>query len=313
MAFLHQQPQLCLGLDIAKDTITVCDGNATRTIANQRRVIRALLKSYKRIDLVVCEPTGGHEGLLLEECLRAGIACHRADTLKVKSFIRSYGTHGKSDAIDAGLLWTYGRERWAKLSLWQAPDADETSLRALVRRRQELIATKVAEKNRAKAPGGRKLATSFEAVIKVVERQIQIIDAAMRELIANSSTLKHRAAICTAMDSLGPIVAAKLLAILPELGSMTRRKAAALAGLAPHPNDSGQKHGYRKIRGGRPDVRTALFMPALRAAAGKGEFAPFYKRLIANGKKPMVAIAAVMRKIIVTLNARLRDAAILQS
>ena len=313
MAFLHQQPQLCLGFDIAKDTVTVCDGNATRTIANQRRVIRALLKSYKRIDLVVCEPTGGHEGLLLEECLRAGIACHRADTLKVKSFIRSYGTHGKSDAIDAGLLWTYGRERWAKLSLWQAPDADETSLRALVRRRQELIATKVAEKNRAKAPGGRKLATSFEAVIKVVERQIQIIDAAMRELIANSSTLKHRAAICTAMDSLGPIVAAKLLAILPELGSMTRRKAAALAGLAPHPNDSGQKHGYRKIRGGRPDVRTALFMPALRAAAGKGEFAPFYKRLIANGKKPMVAIAAVMRKIIVTLNARLRDAAILQS
>ncbi|QKC89074.1 IS110 family transposase [Mesorhizobium sp. NZP2234] len=115
------------------------------------------------------------------------------------------------------------------------------------------------------------------------------------------------------MDSLGPIVAAKLLAILPELGSMTRRKAAALAGLAPHPNDSGQKQGYRKIRGGRPDVRTALFMPALRAAAGKGEFATFYKRLVTNGKKPMLAIAAVMRKIVVTLNARLRDAAISQS
>src|ERR1700747_2482727 len=106
MAFLHQQPQLCLGFDIAKDTVTVCDGNATSTIANQRRVIRALLKSYKRIDLVVCERSGGQEGVLLEECLRASIACHRADTLKVKSFIRSHGTHGKSDAIDAGLLWT---------------------------------------------------------------------------------------------------------------------------------------------------------------------------------------------------------------
>lgn len=312
MAFLHQQPKLCLGFDIAKDTITTCDGTITRVIANQRRAIRAFLKSYKHIDLAVCEPTGGHEGLLLEECLRVGIACHRADTLKVKSFIRSYGTHGKSDAIDAGMLSGYGRERWAKLDLWQAPDPDETDLRALVRRRQELIAIKVAEKNRARAPGGR-LATSFEAVIKVVERQIQAIDAAICELIANSSTLKHRAAVCTAMDSLGPIVAAKLLAILPELGSMTRRKAAALAGVAPHPNDSGQKHGYRKIRGGRPDVRTALFMPALRAAAGKGEFAAFYKRLIANGKKPMVAIAAVMRKIVVTLNARLRDASIPQS
>lgn len=313
MAFLHQQPQMCLGFDIAKDTVTVADGTTTGTILNQRRAVRAFLKSYRHIDLVVCEPTGGHESLLLEECLRAGIACHRADTLKVKSYIRSFGTHGKSDAIDAAMLRAYGRERWEKLALWQAPDADETSLRALVRRRQELITIKVAEKNRAKAPGGRKLATSFEAVIKVVERQLQIIDAEIRELIANSSALKHRAAICTAMDSLGPIVAAKLLAILPELGTMTRRKAAALAGLAPHPNDSGQKQGYRKIRGGRPDVRTALFMPALRAAAGRGEFAPFYKRLVTNGKKPMVAIAAVMRKIIVTLNARLRDAAISQS
>ncbi|WFP63689.1 IS110 family transposase [Mesorhizobium sp. WSM4904] len=313
MAFLHQQPQLCLGFDIAKDTITVCDGATTRTIANQRRTIRALLKSYKHIDLVVCEPTGGHESLLLEECLRAGIACHRADTLKVESFIRSYGTHGKSDAIDAGMLWAYGRERWDKLCLWQAPDAEEIRLRALVRRRQELIALRGAEKNRLKAPGGRELAASFKALIKVIDNQIKAIEADIRELVANSTTLKHRAAICTAMDSLGPIVAAKLLATLPELGSMTRRKAAALAGLAPHPNDSGQKHGYRKIRGGRPEVRSMLYMPALHAAAGRGEFAAFYKRLRANGKKPMVAIAAVMRKIIVTLNARLRDASILQS
>ncbi|WFP74782.1 IS110 family transposase [Mesorhizobium sp. WSM4906] len=304
---------MCLGFDIAKDTITVCDGATTRTIANQRRTIRALLKSYKHIDLVVCEPTGGHESLLLEECLRAGIACHRADTLKVKSFIRSYGTHGKSDAIDAGMLWAYGRERWDKLCLWQAPDAEEIRLRALVRRRQELIALRGAEKNRLKAPGGRELAASFKALIKAIDNQIKAIEADIRELVANSTTLKHRAAICTAMDSLGPIVAAKLLATLPELGSMTRRKAAALAGLAPHPNDSGQKHGYRKIRGGRPEVRSMLYMPALHAAAGRGEFAPFYKRLRANGKKPMVAIAAVMRKIIVTLNARLRDASILQS
>ncbi|AZN99002.1 IS110 family transposase [Mesorhizobium sp. M9A.F.Ca.ET.002.03.1.2] len=309
MAFLHQQPQLCLGLDIAKDTITASDGITTCTIANQRRAIRTLLKSHKQVDLVVCEPTGGHERLLLEECLRTGIACHRADTLKVKSFIRSYGTHGKSDAIDATMLRAYGRERWEKLSLWQAPDPDEVRLRALVRRRQELIAIRGAEKNRAKAPSGRDLAASFEAV----EHQIQAIEAAMRELIANSSTLRQRAAICTAMDSLGTIVAAKLLAILPELGSMTRRKAAALAGVAPHPNDSGLKRGYRKIRGGRPDVRSTLFMPALRAAAGHGEFAVFYKHLVANGKKPMVAIAAVMRKIVITLNARLRDATIPQS
>ncbi|RWC23963.1 MAG: IS110 family transposase, partial [Mesorhizobium sp.] len=77
MAFLHQQPQLCLGFDIAKDTITAADGITTRVIDNQRRAIRTFLKSHKQADLVVCEPTGGHESLLLEECLRAGIACHR--------------------------------------------------------------------------------------------------------------------------------------------------------------------------------------------------------------------------------------------
>jgi transposase len=271
------------------------------------------VKSYKSVDLVVCEPTGGHEAPLLEECLRVGIACHRADTLKLKSFIRSFGTQGKSDAIDAGMLRAYGRERWQILPLWQAPDPDEVRLRALVRRRQELIAIKSAEQNRAKAPSGLDLTASFEAVIEAVEHQIQAVEAAMRELIAKNSTFKRRAAICSTMNGLGPIVVAKLLAILPELGSMTRRQVAALAGVAPHPNESGLKRGYRKIRGGRPEVRSTLFMPALRAAAGKGEFAAFYKRLIANGKRPMVAIAAVMRKIVVTLNARLRDALSAQS
>ncbi|RUU11241.1 IS110 family transposase [Mesorhizobium sp. USDA-HM6] len=192
-------------------------------------------------------------------------------------------------------------------------DPDETHLRALVRRRHELIAFRGAEKCRLKAPGGGDLAASFKAMIKAADNQIQAIEAAMRALIANSSTLKHRAAVCMAMDSLGPIMAAKLLASLPELGSMTRRKAAALAGVAPHPNDSGQKKGYRNIRGGRPDVRSMLYMPALCAAAGKGEFAAFYKRLVDNGKKRKVAIVAVMRKIVVTLNARLRDARMQQS
>jgi transposase len=314
MAFLHLEPSRCLGIDIAKDTITVSDGTskATRTIANTRRSIRAMLKASKA-DFVVCEPTGGHEQLLLEECLKAGIACHRANTNKLKGFIRSFGTHGKSDAIDAAMLRTYGCERWRILPLWRDPDAQESRLRTLVRRRQELIAIKVAEQNRAKAPGAGELAASFKAVITTLERQIKAVQTAIEALIDQPGELKRRAGVCTRMNGIGLITAASLLAMLPELGSMTRRQAAALAGVAPHPNDSGLKQGYRKIRGGRPDVRTILFMPALRAAAGRGEFAAFYKRLAANGKKPFSAIAAVMRKIVVTLNARLRDQLISQS
>jgi transposase len=312
MAFLHHPPVRCLGVDVAKDSLAAYDGQVAATHANTRSAIRSMLRST-RPDLVVCEPTGGFELLLLEECMSAGIACHRADTLKLKSFIRSFGTLGKSDAIDAAHMAAYGRERWAKLPLWQAPDADERQLQALVRRRADLVAFRVAERNRSRAPGARQLAASFKAVLATLERQIDKLDAAIAALVAASSSLNRRVAVCTAMNGIGLTSAAILIAQMPELGSLQRRQAAALAGTAPHPNESGTSSGRRRQRGGRPQVRTALFMPALHAAAGKGEFAAFYKRLVDNRKPPIVAIAATMRKMIVTLNARLRDAITQQS
>jgi transposase len=313
MAFLHHPPVHCLGVDVAKDSLTVAhDDRAAAVHANSRPAIRSLLRAT-RPDLVVCEPTGGHELLLLEECLRAGIACHRADTLKLKAFIRSFGTLGKSDAIDAAHIAEYGRERWARLPLWTAPDADARQLQALVRRRSDLVAIRVAERNRSKAPGAKAIAASFRAVLATVERQIKLLDAAIAALAANSRSVRRRIAVCTAMDGIGLISAASLLAQMPELGSLQRRQAAALAGTAPHPNESGAAIGRRSQRGGRPQVRTALFMPALHAAAGKGEFAAFYRRLVDNGKQPIVAIGATMRKIIITLNARLRDDQLHQS
>jgi transposase len=308
MAFLQHQPSNCLGFDIAKDTITVSDGLSRRghTIANTHGAIRAFLKRAGP-DFVVCEPTGGYELALLDEAMRGGIASHRVDIARFKGFIRSLGALGKTDAMDAAMLAVYGRERWSALALRQKPDAQEAQLKLLVRRRHELMAIKNAEQNRAKAPAYKPLAASFKAVIATIQRQIEAIEGAIAAVMRQSSRLAHRAAIITSMNGIGAISAAGLLALLPELGAMSRRQAAALAGVAPHPADSGTKHGYRKMRGGRPEIRTILFMPALRAAAGNGEFANYYKRLVANGKKPIVAIAAVMRKIVVTLNARLRD------
>jgi transposase len=318
MAFLHQQPVICLGVDIAKGSIIISDGRAAaRAVANNRRAICAFLNQC-RADFIVCEPTGGHERLLLEECRKAGIPVHRADTLKLKAFIRSFGTLGKSDAIDAAGLAAYGRERWARLALWSPPDPQVEQLQRLTRRRNELLAMKVAEQNRAKAPGtkapgGKELAASFKAMLAMIGRQIAAVDAAIAKLATESSRLRPRIATCISMDGIGLRTATALLGEMPELGSMTRRQAAALAGLAPHPNESGQSKAYRKIRGGRPGIATILFMPALRAAGGQGPFAAFYKRLVDNGKKPIVAIAAVMRKIIITLNARIRDNMIPQS
>lgn len=311
MALLHHLPRRCLGFDVAKETIAVSDGRTVEVIDNRRPAIRRFLRAC-RADFAVCEPTGGHETVLLDECLRLDLPAHRADTRKLKAFIRSRGRLGKSDAIDARELAAYGLERWASLALWQAADPRQERLKALVRRRDDLVAMKVAEQNRSKAPGAAELATTFRAVLAVLKRQIARVEQAIRTLM-RSGVLKHRSAVVTAMAGIGQVTAAALLAAMPELGTMDRRQAAALAGLAPHPNESGKKVGYRRMRGGRPAVRTILYMPAMQAACGRGEFADFYKRLLAAGKKPILALAAVMRKIVVTLNARLRDAQMQQS
>lgn len=313
MTFLHHPPTRCLGVDVGKDTLVASDGcHASITLANSRKSIRSLLQEA-RPDLVVCEPTGGYELVLLDECLKAGIACHRANTRNLKNFIRSYGQLGKSDAIDAREMAAYGRERWARLALWQAQAEDDRRLQTLVRRRTDLVALRTVERNRSKAPGARTIAASFKAVLAIIERQIKAIDTEIAALVAKSQTLRQRVAVCRTVSGVGLISAITLLAQMPELGSLNRRQAAALAGTAPHPNESSTSIGYRRQRGGRPQVKIGLFMPAMQAARGKGQFSTFYKRLRHNGKRPIVAIAAVMRKIVITLNARLRDAKLQQS
>ncbi|WP_319517751.1 IS110 family transposase [uncultured Martelella sp.] len=311
MAVLHHPPHTCLGCDIAKDTIAVSCGDQATVIANRSKDIRRFLRSCKA-DLVICEPTGGYEAVLIEECLRRGLPVHRADTRRLKAFIRSRGRIGKSDAIDAREMVAYGMERWASLSLWRAENPNDAKLRALVRRRADLVAIRVAEQNRAMAPGGRELAVTFEAMLAAINRQIALLDKEIRRLM-RSEAFAARASIAMAMTGIADTTAAALIATMPELGTLDRKKAAALAGLAPHPNESGNKIGYRRMRGGRPVMRTILFMPAMQAACGRGEFAIFYKRLVEAGKKPIIAIAAVMRKIVVTLNARFRDQIIQQS
>lgn len=309
MAVLECLPAQCVGIDVAKATLAVCAGpdQPVRTVPNTRRAVRALLANLPPATLIVCEPTGGHEALLLGEACAAGIACHRADTLKVKAFARSYGRHAKTDAIDARLLAAYATERWHSLALHGPAAKTQVELVALVARRNDIMAMRIAELNRAKAPGHRLIVSSCKKTVAMFDRQLEQLDAALAQLCARSRVLARRIAVCQTLAGVGPRTAIALAAAMPELGTMTRKQAAALAGLAPHPNDSGTIKGYRRTRGGRPQVRTILFMAALGAARAEGPLRPFFQRLVANGKKKLVALSAVMRKIVVILNARLRD------
>lgn len=299
-----------IGFDVSKDSITSYHSGTGQIeeIANTSQALGRYIRSLDRHCLAVCEPTGGYEGALLDGLAQAGVPTHRADARKVKAFIRSLGIHGKSDSIDARALAAYGRERQAILPLWSMPDDKVRDLKALVARRQDLSATRTAEKNRRQAPSATAIVKrSCSRLLKLIEQEIKELQDAIEAVITSDDNLKDRKAVLTTITGIGPVVATSLIAAMPELGTLTRRQAASLAGLAPHPRQSGKYDGYRKTCGGRGEVKRTLFMAAIVAAKHDKALGAFYQNLVANGKKPIVAITAIMRKIITIANAKVRD------
>jgi len=300
-----------IGCDVGKAAIVVTDSRdgRTRSIANQAADLAAFAAGLDATCFVVCEATGGHEAGLLAALVSAAIPAHRADARKVKAFIRSWGTLGKTDAIDARALASYARDRHASLARWQTRDVCRDQLQALTLTRKDMIDTRVAYTNRLAAPGPGHTKVYIQALLDGVDGQIAAIDAAIAALVRDTAPLQQAVKTLTGICGVGFVTAAALLALMPELGSADRSQIAALGGLAPHPNQSGFTDGYRRTRGGRPEVRKVLFMAAMSAVRYHNTLRPFYERLLAAGKKKMVALVAVMRKLLVNCNAVLRDAA----
>ncbi len=302
-------PTRFVGCDVGKHHIVVFDSASgeTRQIENGRKALAAFAATLDRDCFALCEATGGHEAALLAALVEAGIPAHRADARKVKAYIRSWGTLGKSDGIDARALARYGAERHQRLLRWSAPDRQRARLQSLVRTRRNMVDDRTAQTNRLGAPGGELAAPYLKKLIACIERQIERIEADIETLLANCDELARCLRVLDEISGIGPVTAATLIALMPELGTLTRRQAAALAGLAPHPNQSSLTDGYRRTRGGRPEVKKALFMPALSAGQNHPTLRLFHQRLIREGKKPIVATTAVMRRLIVIANAKIRD------
>jgi transposase len=258
--------------------------------------------------LAVLEATGGYETALLAELLSLGTRVHRADPLTAKHFIRSLGKRAKTDKLDAQALARYGWERKDMLRLFQLGDKPQQELKTLLARRQDLLAMRVAEQTRLGHPRYQEVQACLRAVLKTLTAQIEAIEGRIETLIQASKDLSAKAELMTGFKGIGRKTAIVLLAHMPELGTLTRRQAASLAGCAPHPRDSGSLRGYRRTVGGRAAVKRALFMAAMCARRYNPTLSAFYARLVQNGKKPIVAIVAVMRKIVTILNAVLRDA-----
>ena len=297
-----------IGCDVGKTTIVVFDaaGGRSRTIANEPEALSHFASGLEPTCFVVCEATGGYEGALLTALLAAGVPVHRADARKVKAFIRSFGTIGKTDAIDAKALARYGNDRCAELARWQARDHDRLRLQALVLIRRDMVSDRLAYANRRAAPGAEPTHTHLDALLASFDAQIKAVEADIKILTSQCEPIARAVKTLVAIQGVGDKTAAALIALMPELGSLGRRQAAALAGLAPHPKQSGDLDAYRRTRGGRPEVKRILFMAALCARKHNPTLKAFYERLVQAGKKPLVAITAIMRKLVVIANAKLK-------
>lgn len=302
-----------VGIDISKNHFDMACADAPAKVerfANDAAGIDRFLQTFAAHlpdALVVMESTGGYETALLTRLVAAGIRVHRADPLTAKHFIRSLGKRAKTDRLDAAALARYAQERHSHLPLFVLKSEAQQRLAALMTRRADLLAMRVAETNRLKHPGYRSLAASVEAVLAMLAHQIEEIETAMADLIAADAALTRKVAVMTAFKGVGFQTAATLAAALPELGTLSAKQAASLAGCAPHARDSGTRQGYRRTWGGRQNVKRCLFLAAMAARRHNPQLRTFYERLVANGKKPIVAITALMRKIVVILNAKIRD------
>jgi transposase len=302
-----------IGCDVGKTALVFSSlgETSTQTIPNTKAAVSGFVSKLDTNCLVVCEATGGHEALLLSCLSAADIPAHRADARKVKAFIRSYGVLGKTDDIDAKQLALYASERHNQLALWQEPNRNAQDLQSLILTRQDLVADRVAWNNRLKAPGTVKGTTAaaprIKAMLKAIKAQIAAIERDIAATIKASKHLTKTLDVLSTIKGVGITTAATIIALMPELGTMDRRQAAALAGLAPHPKQSGATNAYRRTKGGRPNVKKAIFMAAMSASKHNPQLKPAYQRLINAGKKPIVALTAIMRKLIVIANAKIRD------
>jgi transposase len=301
-----------LGIDIGKREVVVGihGSKITQTFPNSVLGFKAFFKENRKTlqnALVVLETTGGYENLFLNALVDKNVSVHRANTKLVKNFIRSWGQKGKSDALDAIALALYGFERYQSLPLFQKQEPEKLKLSALAQRKHDLNKMLVQEKNRLKSPQCDPwVFESCQHIIQTLAQQISSITQEIKAIISSNPLLQAQQKVLETIPGVGSVVASLLQAHLPELGHLNRRQIASLCGLAPYPFESGQKVGYRKTKGGRHQVRSILFMAAMAARRSNSPLKAFYEKLVANGKKKMVALTALMRKIIVIANAKLK-------
>jgi transposase len=298
-----------IAVDVGKFSLDVAveDCERVRHLANEGTAVERFVAGLDPArDVVVFERTGGYERLL-EACLaRAGVAWAVLHPLRVAAFRRARGIKAKTDAIDAKLLRAFGRDRLNGGDLRFGRAADVT-LHALLARRRQLEAAAHAERCRLDVAASAAVRGSIERSIAHIEAELVAIEVEVSAHAAADHQFRRRCEVMCRQAGVAETTARTLLAELPELGRLSAKEAASLGALAPRVYESGTIKRRRGLTPGRAAVKRALFFPALVAMRHDPDLAGFAKRLKERGKPGMVIVVAVMRKLLVRLNARLRD------
>lgn len=300
-----------LGVDVSKTHLDVFDPRDERhhRIANDPSGLAALLSL--KPSAVIFEATGPYADTLEQTLGAAGVALHRVNPRQAREFARATGQLAKTDRIDARVLASMA----ARLSppVYIPPSPTVRLLRELHAYRDDLIAHRKACLNQLERYTHHALVRRLKRRIAALTRQVKDIDAQIAAHVASDPGLTHQARILQAEPGVGPATAATLMALLPELGRLKRRAIAALAGLAPQAHESGAFRGRRRIWGGRARVREALYMAALSASRFHPALSQTYQQMAANGKPRKLALIAIARKLLIRLNAKIKQAALQHS
>jgi transposase len=257
------------------------------------------------VALIVLEATGGLEALCAATLAAAGMPVAVINPRQARDFAKATGRLAKTDAIDATVLVAFGRAVQPEPRV--LPDEATRQLDALLDRRRQLVGMRTMEQNRLSGTVPAPVRGDIEAHLQWLEQHIAAVDQQLEDRIRSSPVWRAKDELLRSIKGIGPVVSRTLLAAVPELGRLDRRQIAALVGLAPMADESGQYRGARRIQGGRSWVRSVLYMAALAARRFNPVLREFAERLAAAGKRPKVILAAVARKLVVIANAILRS------
>jgi len=294
----------CVGIDVSKRMLDIFDDAVGRPerIANTLQAITERVAGWRCGNVfVVFEATGVYDRELAEALRQADIRFARINPARARDFARADGRLAKTDAIDARMLAIFARKMMPAVE--PAPEPARSALASLAKRRDQLVQIRAQEKNRRSEATDRTTIEGIQRHLDFLNGEIKAIEASIKTLIKAEPDISEQARLMRSAPGIGPVACMQLLAKMPELGCLGSKQVAALAGLAPFNVDSGSYRGKRAIGGGRKRVRDALYMAALNAVRRDLTMKAFYQKLRTVGKPAKLALIAVARKLLTTLNA----------